>query len=484
MSWARSRRTGLPLALAVAALTACGTIERAQGPSDAAVDAAADASAADAARTDALAGEAAITDAPAGEAAITDAPVADAAADAPGGPEGGTADEGSPFGVVHLADLCEPAMADIGFVANWWDQGGSPSSLASTVSAESACGKMEVPLMWTAPDWNDTQAHITSAMTDYFSQNPGVPVWQFGWEENISGRCCSPSQLDTLLEELSGVAAARSAAGGSARLAYQIVTTGMADIQAFLASPAAGLVDVLALHPYDWTEFRTPEVWLATGDPTGVLERVAGWIATSANPSMAIHLTEVGAPVCDAPGGCRLDAGGSDVRGQDPEENAAWMVKVHVLSFSAGVARVLWYQRGFAPDPVCATGSDPESCFGMTSAGGPRPVLAAYQTMTRCLAGTSRLPTFSAPQPGVRAYRFGPSGGGGACTVAWSFDATTSPTLPSGPVIAGVSLGVLAGGATVTSAVDTTGSATFCSGAGCAGASLTLSPAPVFIESD
>jgi hypothetical protein len=376
-------------------------------------------------------------------------------------------------------------MDNIGFVQNWWDQGGSPSSLASAVSDEESCGKMEVPLMWTSPNWNDTEANIASAMTEFFSQNPNVPVWQFGWEENINGRCCSPSQLDTLFEEFSGVVSARSAAGVDARLAYQIVTTGMSDIQAFLESPVAGLVDVIALHPYGWTEFRTPEMWLFTGDGSGVLDRVNTWIAASANPSMSIHFTEVGAPVCDQAGGCRLDEAGSlDVRGQDPDENAAWMVKVHVVSFSAGVERILWYQRGFSPDPVCSTGSHGESCFGMTNESGPRPIYAAYQTMTKCLAGKSPSPTLSTPQSGIRVYRFGPAASSGACLVAWTFDESTEPTNPSSPVISGVSLSSLVGGTTVTSVLDTTGSTTICTGAECAGASLTLTPTPVFIETN
>ena len=372
-------------------------------------------------------------------------------------------------------------MSNAGFVANWWDQGGSPAGLASTVSAEKTCGKMEVPLMWTAPNWAAPTTSITSTMTEYFQKNPDIPVWQFGWEENIKGRCCNAGELATLLDELSGVAAARMAAGSDARIAYQIVSTGMGDIQALLAHPAAGLIDVIAVHPYDWTEFRTPEVWLYTGDQKGVLDRVKAWIATSANPDMAIHLTEVGAPVCDQAGGCRLDEFGDNVRGQDPDENAAWMVKVHILSLDAGVERILWYKRGFGPDPVCVTGTSGESCFGMENSAGPRPVHAAYRTMTGCLAGKSRVPTFSAPQAGVRVYRFAAVTGSGACVIAWTFDGTTQDVNPQDPVIAGVPLADLVPGGSVASVVDTTDETTLCSGGSCAGASVTLTPAPVFI---
>jgi hypothetical protein len=121
-----------------------------------------------------------------------------------------------PFGVVHPpSNGCNSTVASAGFVQNWWDQGGSVSSLQSAVSAENNCGKMEVPLFFTSPNWNATQSQIASAMTSYFKGNPSIPYWQFGWEENIHGRCCSSTDLSTLYSELSGVAAGRSAAGVS-----------------------------------------------------------------------------------------------------------------------------------------------------------------------------------------------------------------------------------------------------------------------------
>jgi hypothetical protein len=410
------------------------------------------------------------------------------------------------LGVVHPPnDGCTAFLARPGFVANWWDKGQSPASLQATVSSEQACGQMEVPLFWTKPDWATTSSKITAAMTTYFQQNPTVPLWQFGWEENAHGRCCTSTQLTTIAQELAAVAAARTAAGlPGARLAYQIVfgmgnaydgtgtsiTTGssLGDLEAFFASTAPTNLDTIAVHPYAWNNFPTPETW----EPQS-LAMLRGYIRNSVNPAVDIVYTEGGAPVCDtSPAGCTLDEYGTPVRGQGQEENAEFMVKHHVLALAAGVTKVLWYQQGYSPDPVCTTATSSnncgssgakagcaESCFGMVNAQGPRLVAGAYGTLTGCLAGKGSWPVQASLATGVQAYDFG--GPGGHCVIAWTYLAgTTEIVQPTQPSVT-VTLDTLTGGRPPTNVQTTTGGAIpFTDGS----TTITLTPAPVFIETD
>lgn len=397
-----------------------------------------------------------------------------------------------PFGVVHPpSNGCNSTIASAGFVQNWWDQGGSVSSLQSAVSAENNCGKMEVPLFFTSPNWNATQSQIASAMTSYFKGNPSIPYWQFGWEENIHGRCCSSTDLSTLYSELSGVAAGRSAAGvPQAQIAYQIVfgmgnpynsTTvdlnsggTLVQFQALLNSPAASLIDTLAIHPYAWNNYPTPETW-----QDQMLAQVRGYIAASpyANKNMQIIYTEAGAPVCDSsPTGCTLDEFGTPVRGQGQQENAEYMVKLHVMAYNAGVRNIVWYQQGFSPDPYCGPGTSGESCFGMSNSVGPRLVASAYRTMTECMTGKSATPKFTTVNGNVRVYEF-PSldGSSASCIVAWTYqNGVTEVVQPRNPAVS-IPLSSITG-KTVTSVQNTTGASIGFT----AGGSLSLSPAPVF----
>jgi hypothetical protein len=212
-----------------------------------------------------------------------------------------------------------------------------------------------------------------------------------------------------------------------------------------------------------------------------MLAQVRGYIAASpyANKNMQIIYTEAGAPVCDSsPTGCTLDEFGTPVRGQGQQENAEYMVKLHAISFNAGVKAIVWYQQGFGSDPYCTPGTSAESCFGMSNSNGPRLVASAYRTMTACMAGKSTTPNFRTVNGNVRVYEF-PSldGSSASCIVAWTYQSgVTEVVQPRNPAVS-IPLSSITG-KTVKSVQNTTGASIGFT----AGGSLSLSPAPVFIQ--
>lgn len=366
------------------------------------------------------------------------------------------------FGLVH-AEACDPNWAGVAFFKNWWDRQGGPDYLKSVVVADRSCGKMETPLI--VANWDGAApSAIAAAMTNFFFANPDAPVWEFGKEENLGGGdgCCSLSQLALLERKLSAVRAARTQAKAwNIEIAYQIANLDLNTFRAFLNSPAAALIDVLAPHPYPWPDFPTPETW--HDQWLGEVRRlIAG--SPYANKKMKIMYTEVGAPVsgADAPGD----------RAQSPLENAQYLVKLHVMAFNAGVQRVYWYQgRDNCYDPKNA-----ECNFGLISYDGQkRPAYFAYRTLQSCLTGKVVNPIYRALAEGARTYEF--VGAKGRCVVAWTFvDGVTERTAPTGPA---VKLPVAAlTNRRVLAVRNTTGAILQFSN------DLTLSPSPIFIETD
>lgn len=367
----------------------------------------------------------------------------------------------SPFGLVHASACGEPNAPGAGFVKTWWDRQGGPLSLRAAVDAEQACGVMETPVI--VSNWDHAApAAIKAAMTDFFSLNRNVPVWEFGVEENLGhgDGCCSPPQLALLGRKLSAVKEAQAAANAShAMIAYQIANLDLAPYKALLQSKAAASIDVLAPHPYAWPDFPTPEIWHDKW-----IAEIKKLIAASpfANQNMKIMYTEVGAPVAgvDAPGD----------RPQSLMENAQYLVKLHVLAYNAGVERVYWYHE----NDNCADPGNAECNFGLIASNGARrPAYLAYETLVSCLRNKSIKPIFRSLPSGVRTYEF--RGKTGSCIVAWTFvDGVTERVAPTAPRIR-APVAALTNNR-VASVVDITGSLLP------AASELSLSPSPIFIE--
>ena len=157
--------------------------------------------------------------------------------------------------------------------------------------------------------------------------------------------------------------------------------------------------DVLNLHYYRAN--RPPDEDEPDAPPRMTLERyLQGFrdIQSKAGLHKPVWMTEIGWPTVD-PGGW----------GSVTEiEQAAFLVRAHVLCFANGVEGVIWFQL---------QGRE----FGLISAEhGPRPACAAYTSLVRALRGR----TFAGPVPavGVRAFRF--AGPEGDVIVAWSLTGT------------------------------------------------------------
>ncbi len=367
----------------------------------------------------------------------------------------------SPFGLVHASACGELNAPRGGSVKTWWDRQGGPASLRSAIDLEQICGVMETPVI--VANWDHASPPaIKAAMTDFFSLNRNVPVWEFGVEENLGGGdgCCSPPQLALLERKLSAVNEARAAAKAPrARIAYQIANLDLGPYKALLQSKASAYIDILAPHPYAWPDFPTPENW-----HDAWIAEIRKLIAASpfANKKMEIMYTEVGAPVAgvDAPGN----------RPQSLIENAQYLVKLHVLAYNAGVERVYWYHE----NDRCADPKNAECNFGLIARDGSiRPAYLAYQTLVSCLRDKLIRPIFRAFPSGVRAYEF--RGETGSCIVAWTFVAgVTEPIAPKTPIVT-MPVAALTK-KRVTSVFNVTGAPTPIA------SELTLSPSPIFIE--
>ncbi len=367
------------------------------------------------------------------------------------------------FGLVQ-ANVCD--MNELGeiHVKNWADGMGDASSLSTYVASAAACNKVQTPLFTVNWDRKTTQ-QIQSALTPYFALNKNTPVWEFGLEENIGGGegCCSVAQLQRLNDKLQAVVSARTAAGNTtAKITYQVVgTLANTSYPDLLNSAAAAKIDVLSAHPYAWPDFATPETWHDQW-----IDQVKALIANSptANKKMQIMYTEVGAPVfgVDAPGD----------RAQSLLENAAYLVKLHVMAFRKGVRRLYWYHG----QDSCSDPNHAECAFGLVATDGTkRPSYYAFRTMVSCLKDKDLVPQYTELSSGVRIYDF--SGASGHCLVVWSYkDGITERLAPSKPVV-GVPLSALTAHS-VLSVQSVVGQAV----AFQAGASLSISPTPIFIS--
>lgn len=153
--------------------------------------------------------------------------------------------------------------------------------------------------------------------------------------------------------------------------------------EALAAEPALiDVVDAVAIHPYTWLQYAPPEAASGTqasvqvSFPDMILD--ARRIATAyGRPSVPIWITEQGWHTATE---AELTLGVSE------DEQAALMVRAHVLALSLGVERAFQ----FTYEDGAGDLADKESHFGMLryAPSEPKPSLAAYATLTRMLAPT------------------------------------------------------------------------------------------------
>ena len=128
--------------------------------------------------------------------------------------------------------------------------------------------------------------------------------------------------------------------------------------------------------------------------------------------------TEIGAPQNDA-GVSRMLSGSKRVRGQRRDENAAFLIKTHVISLAMGIQKIFWYNYADRDPSI----TDVEDHFGLFDFWGfPKPSYAAYVHMVNCIGGKSFEDRRNLSND-IQVYAF--SDGDRRCIVAWTYPAAT-----------------------------------------------------------
>jgi len=292
----------------------------------------------------------------------------------------------SRFGLVH-ADFEDPSVPAWIKTLTWQTVG--PQWWASEIRRRRAAGVHELPLVLGGPWDSDDSSPVSETqlaalklrIKEYFSAEPAVIYWELGLEENLQARFYQPYYWPNLAAKVNAVRKAANEVNPDIKLIYQIAETDTAPIREFLQSDAAPLFDALALHPYAWPDFPTPEQWLAD-----YLSAVRKLLADGKVAGMPIWFTEVGAPHHgNAPGRFfGYPASKRSVKGKSRRAAVDYLVKMHVLALHMGVEKLFWYNYqdwGDARDFA-------EHHLGTRDYWGfPKPVYAAYANLRRLLAG-------------------------------------------------------------------------------------------------
>lgn len=222
---------------------------------------------------------------------------------------------------------------------------------------------------------------LRTRMRDHLAATPSKHYWELGLEENLLDRFHTAAYYWSNLD--AKVQAARSAAtdaGTDTKYIFQIAEPAArkGDVTAFLSSDAATKFDVLALHPYAWPDFPSPETWMAD-----LMTFTFDQMRTT-GVQLPVWFTEVGAPhAINYPGGW---FGYGDRNSPDPEVNrqvtglsrraeVAYLIKIYVLGRQFGAEKVFWYN-------YIDHGSDrtnPENAFGIRDFWGfPKPAYLGW----------------------------------------------------------------------------------------------------------
>ena len=323
----------------------------------------------------------------------------------------------SPFGLVH-ADPSDP------YISTWiktltWNTTG-PAHWRAELQQRRDAGLLELPMIsgkrWVSDDARPVSKKFMEILHDrfreYITADPAATHWELGREENLSRRFEKPAYFANLAAKAAAIRNASEGVTDDLRLIYQIGGRSLSDAKSFLASDAAIHFDILAPHPYFWPDFPVPEKWLEQ-----FIDQRREAMQDN-DIDMPMWFTEIGAPQNDA-AVAQMLSGDRPVRGHRRDENAAWLIRTHVISLAAGIEKIFWYNYADR-DPST---TDVEDHFGLVDYWGfPKPSYAAYVNMIDCLDGRS----FSGKRElagGLRVYKF--SSGSNHCIVAWTYPEST-----------------------------------------------------------
>ena len=332
------------------------------------------------------------------------------------------------LGMVHM-DLREPNLG-VGWVktlgTNFFDEDKFTLDVPGwqgAIADRRSRGLRELPLEsdsdWasdgTRPVGQEQLRRLHDKMIQYFRSTPDVHYWELGIEENLQfrgQRAAFPDYWPNLAAKVGVVRQAAIEAHTHIKLIYQIAETDPQTVVDFCRSSAAGLFDVLSMHPYAWPDFPAPEHWMPPY-MAQVHEAMAKYHAVR-----PVWFTEIGAPHNGNPGGFfGYPSIPAYDRGLSRREHAAYLVKCHLVALHLGVQKLFWYTYQDGGDnPEYA-----EDHFGMIDFWGyPKASYVAYGTMSRLLDGKPLRDT-RVLNGGVQVYRF--AGDREDCLVVWAYPA-------------------------------------------------------------
>ena len=290
----------------------------------------------------------------------------------------------SQFGMVH-AKFQDPYLPRWVKTMTWKTR--EPDGWKAAIKERAEAGKSELPII-VSGEWvsDDSQPISKAALAvigvrsqQYFVADPSVAYWELGIEENLSKNYHQKYYWSNLASKVAAVKQASLSVGVNVKLIYQIAERRKKDIRAFLDSQAAKDFDILAIHPYAWPDFRTPETWLPS------FQQFVRDEMSARKRSFPIWYSEVGAPHHGNPlGFFGYPEDGAEVTGVTLYSATPYLLKLHVMGLAEGVEKIFWYnyidrhsERDYA-----------ENFFGLIDYWGfPKPAYTAYATMIRLLEG-------------------------------------------------------------------------------------------------
>ena len=322
----------------------------------------------------------------------------------------------SRFGMVH-ADIEDPYLK--GWIKTMTWKTASPKWWSSLLEKRYSKELFELPIIvgkeWKSSDKKPIEQkqleELENEITRYFKAHPETRYWETGIEENLRHRYKTQWYWPNLSAKIDAIKSAADKTDIDIRLIYQIAELRLGDVETFLNHPVSRNFDILALHPYAWPDFPTPEEWLAAH-----IKKV-NQLLKSRNLDLPIWFTEIGVPHQGGRPGelFGYPAKGAEVKGVTPYELAVYIQKVHVIAFSNGVEKVFWYNyKDRNPER-----NEAENHFGLRDYWNyPKPAYPAYVNLKNQLSG--REPGESSqPLPGVLVYEF--NGQNDRISVAWSY---------------------------------------------------------------
>lgn len=323
-------------------------------------------------------------------------------------PQGSPDRSSSPFGIVK-GGVGDRVIAPAWVKTVWTPQAVDGTSVDThswrrLLEAARKFNQIEVPVVadevWKSGDIEE----IKNEMRHFFQADPHVTVWEMGLEENLQSGW--EENLPETAQKLAAVRQVKDSINPDIKLAYQIVGDTGKSLETFLKSEASNYVDIIALHPYGWPDFKPPELWLDR-----YLAEVKS-LKTTYGKNLPVWFTEVGAPTDE--GGVPLYSGSRRVYGLTPEEQADYLTKVYAMALNHGVDKIFWYEYRDS----CSAASDVECHFGLKyNDGTPKPAYYAYKAISDCIG--NKRPAGERIEGGTRISSF--KGRSQECHVVWQY---------------------------------------------------------------